>query len=207
MKKALTGLAVLLTLVLIGGSCDKDKISQMTGGLTDQTAESEVPEGWQTYTSEKHKFSFSYPEAWKIVPEVNRDDLLTMKLLLIDESQAERENELTGGMMPCEYWFTVRVEDNPENMSAKDFGVKQYLAQSREEMKAELKDYELNGVQGYTNSGPVTPPSSGNWSQVSLGPKNGKAYSFVYYAAAHPETHEKYLEEFNQILDTLEFVK
>ncbi|MFC1627328.1 hypothetical protein ACFL18_02080 [Patescibacteria group bacterium] len=204
MKKILTGLLIVLGLVLVGASCDKDSVKEMTSGLTGETA---MPDGWVEYKSETHKFSFNHPSAWVIVPEINKDSLLTMKLLLIDKTQAERENELTGGMMPSEYWITFRVEDNPDNMSAKDFGVKQYLSQSKAEMKAKFKDYSLNGVEGYTDSGPVTPPSSGNWTQVSLGPKNGKAYSFVYYAAAHPDTHKKYLEEFYQILETLEFVK
>jgi len=208
MKKILTGLVVVLALVLVGGGCDKEKVSQMTGGLTDKvakTGESQMSEGWTKYESETHKFSFSHPSAWEIVPEINKDSLLTMKLLLIDKTQAERENELTGGMMFSEYWITVRVENNPDNMLAKDFGVKQYISQSRAEMKAKLKDYSLNGVEGYTESGPVTPPSSGNWTGVNLAPKNGKFYRFTYYAAAHPETHEKYLEEFYQILETLEF--
>jgi len=205
MKKILTGLVVVLGLVLIGGACDKDSVKKATSGLTGETGKSEMPEGWVEYQSDTHKFSFNHPSTWEIVPEINKDSLLTMKLLLIDKTQAERENELTGGMMPSEYWITVRVEGNPDNLSAKDFGVKQYLSQSRAEMKAKLKDYSLNGVEGYTDSGPVTPPSSGDWTQVSLGPKNGKAYSFVYYAAAHEQTHEKYLEEFYQILETLEF--
>jgi len=210
MKKILTGLVVVLALVLVGGACDKEKVSQMTGGLTDkvtETEKSQMPEGWVEYRSETHKFSFNHSSEWEIVPEINKDSLLTMKLLLFDKTQAERENELTGGMMPCQYWITIRVEDNPDNMLAKDFGVKQYISQSRAEMKAKLKDYSLNGLDAYTDSGPVTPPSSGNWTGVSLAPENGKFYSFTYYAAAHPDTHEKYLEEFYQILETLEFVK
>jgi len=205
MKKILTGLMVVLGLVLIGGSCDKDSVKKATSGLTGKTAESEMPEGWVGYQSDTHKFSFNHPSTWEIVPEIDKDSLLTMKLLLIDKAQAERENELTGGMMSSEYWITIRVEDNPDNMSAKDFGVKQYMSQSRAEMKAKLKDYSLNGVEGYTDSGPVTPPSSGDWTGVTLAPKNSKAYSLTYYAAAHSETHEKYLEEFHQILETLKF--
>ena len=192
---------LVLALTLMGASCDKKE----DAGVGKKTAKTVQDSNLKEYQSDTHKFSFSYPLEWEIVPEINKDSLLTMKLLLIDKTQAERENELTGEMMPCEYWITVRVEDNKDNLAAKDFGVKQYLSQSREEMKAKLKDYSLNGVDGYTDTGPVTPPSSGNWTGVTLAPENSKAYSFTYYAAAHADTHEKYLEEFNQILKTLKF--
>jgi len=203
-KLLFPSLMLVFALTLVGASCNKEEEVGKTGVGKTKVGETELA-GGKEYRSDTHKFSFNYPSEWEIVPEIDKDSLLTMKLLFVDKSQAERENELTGGMMPSEYWINVRVENNPDNLSAKDFGVKQYLSESKAEMKAKLKDFSLNGVDGYTDTGPVTPPSSGNWTGITLAPKNGKAYTFTYYAAAHPDTHEKYLEEFNQILETLKF--
>jgi hypothetical protein len=211
--KTVTRLLVLvLALTLIGGACQKTAVKDLTTGLTEKakqvtqpTDQTKAPVDWQEYTSQTHKFSFHYGSDWELRPEIDREDLLTFFLVVEDENQEKRKNELTGEMMTCEYMISVRVEDNPDNLSAKEHELSRYIPQGRDTIAAGLEDITVAGIEGYKHSGPRTPPSSGDFTEIKLAPGNGKVYSFVYSAAAHPDTHEKYLEEFEQILETLEF--
>lgn len=160
---------------------------------------------WQELSFEKQKFSLHYPSNWNFKPEIERDNLLTGSLVLTDETQEKTKNLVTNEMFTPEYMINIRVEDNPDNLSASDFAVKQYLPQSRDKMKAKLTETKIAGQIATIDSGPTTPPGSGPYTEFIFAPKNNKAYYFTYWPAAHEETTDKYLEEFKKVLATLKF--
>jgi len=188
------GVAVVLGLVFKTGEKESGE-----GEIVNQQA------GWQEFSQQNHKFSLRYPEGWLFVPEIERADLFTGVFEKEEESQEKVKNEITGEMFTAVYDISVRVEVNSDNLSAKEHELKRYIPEGRADIAAGLEDITIAGVEGFRDTGPSTPPSSGDWTGIKLAPGNGKVYSFVYHAAAHKETHEKYLDEFYKILETLKF--
>jgi len=158
---------------------------------------------WVTFENKSQQFSFKYPQEWVLVPEIEKESLLTAFLKREDPSQ-EKVEVWNGELITPIYQIAIRAEDNPKNLSAREFELSRYPS-GGEEVGKSLEDITIAGVPGFKTSGPITPPGSGPMTNIVLAPGNGKIYSFVYTADAYPQTHEKFLPEFNQILETLKF--
>jgi hypothetical protein len=175
MKKIiLIPLFVFMVLGLVGGACSKPADEKKV------TKESVKTSGWEEFISAEHKLTMKYPKEWVRQPEIDKAHLLTFSF------------------NKGEYMIVVRVEENVDNMSAKDFAVKQYISSGKESEKAKLKDYSVNGLTGFTDSGPVTP--EGKYTRVGLAPNNGKYYGFTFSS-----TDDLLIDEFYQMIEALKF--
>ncbi len=204
-KKLLCVFVVVFFLSLSGCVPQKQGESPPAGGQKEVIKpEVQAPEGWLKYENQSHKFSFYYPPDWQLIPEIERDDLLTFSLEFNDTSQ-EQKTFWDNSLGYPYYSLAVRVEDNPENMSALDWAVKQYLPQSQEEMRQKYTPVAIGSHQFIKDSGPVTP--DGVYFGFQTCPGNAKAYSFVHRVDASKATEQKYLAEVEKILTTLQFTE
>lgn len=199
MKKLFT--LTLLFLILILSGCQPKSTSK----TEQKTAEKKknIPQGWVKYENADHKLSFYYPSQWQLKPEIERKDLLTLKLEFNDTSQ-EQKTFWDNTLGYPYYSLLIRVEDNPENMPALDWAVKQYLPESQAEMKAKYTPATIESYEFITSSGPVTP--AGVYFDYQICPGNNKAYLFIHQVDALKQTEGKYLPEVEKILTSLEFV-
>ncbi len=201
MKKLLT-IILILSLFLLSG-CNQ-KQTEKTGQTSQKAAiKPTVPEGWLKYENTTHKLSFYYPPNWQLRPEIEREDLLTFSLEFNDTSQEQKTfwDNTTG--YPY-YSLTIKVKNNPDNLSALDWAVKQYLPQSQAEMKTKYTPATLGSHQFIKDSGPVTP--AGVYFSYQICPGNAKAYLFVHHADTSKKAEEKYLPAAEKILSSLEFL-
>jgi hypothetical protein len=185
MKKLLI-LILLLPLFLLSGC--KQKPTGKTTEPGEKQPAATVPAGWLKYENTSHKFSFYYPPQWQMVPEIERDDLLTFMLELHDEGY---------------FSLLVRVENNPDNLEALDWAVKQYLPQSQAKMKATYTPVPIGDYEFIKDSGPVAP--AGIYFAYQICPGNAKAYLFIHQTDTNKEAEQKYLGEVEKILTTLKF--
>lgn len=191
-------LALLIVLALSACLPQKQDLSK-----TEEAIQA-IPENWEVFDSPNHKFKLHYPPHWQIQPEIDRQDLLAMTLFFEDQSQEQVAFWDNTVGIPY-YQIAVRIEDNPDNLSSLDWVVKQVIPEAQEQAKQRYESAALGSHQEVKETGPVTPPGSGDMTSISFAPDNGKAYTFTYYGYAHEETHELYLEEFEQMLAGLEF--
>ena len=161
---------------------------------------------WVVFDMPGHKFSLKHPQEWLYVSEIDKESLLTGTLEWEDPSQEDFVDEITGEPLTVVYVINMRVEDNPENMSAKEHELSKYLPKSRPEIEPTLEEVTIAGVPGIKIADDIQQVNtSGGVTQYKLAPGNGKVYAFWHVASAHEGTHEKYLPEFEKILSTLKF--
>lgn len=206
-------LVVGATVILAGcqkketGQEETSPIKKLTEKVTGKEAKEADPYAdWVVFDKPNHKFSLKHPQEWLYVPEIDKEGLLTGTLEQEDLSQEDFVDEITGEPFTVVYVINMRVEDNPENKSAKEHELSKYLAQSRAKIEPTLKEVTMAGIPGIKIADDIKQVNtSGGVTQYKLAPGNGKVYAFWYVASAHPETHEKYLSEFEEILSTLKF--
>jgi len=213
MKILYKKLAVISLIAIFGFSVSacthQDQSGEKGGPIAKLTGkkEAEVDKyaGWTDFDRPVHKFSLKYPQGWVFVPEIDKESLFTGGLDREDPTQEKFINEITGEPFTVVYTINMRVEDNPENLSARDKELSRYIPQGRASIAETLEDITMVGIEGIKNVGPTQVNTSGPTIQYKLAPGNGKVYSFVYVASAHKQTHNQFLEEFEQILSTLVF--
>lgn len=69
----------LLFLLLSGLSCGKKKERVPLSPLPEGKEEEKIPQGWQTYSSERFNLSFAYPKDWHVLEDENLGILLSSK--------------------------------------------------------------------------------------------------------------------------------
>jgi hypothetical protein len=210
-------LGVAATLLVASGlllaGCQKSTLTSTNGETenTVQTADSgeaDPQADWVVFSQPQHKFSLKHPIDWLYIPRVDRADLFTGDLEKRDPSQADFIDEITGEPFTVVYTIHIRVEENEENLSARESELSRYIPQGRADIDKKLIDVEIAGVPGVEIKSDVTQVNtSGPVTEYLLAPGNGKLYRFWYIASAHPETHQQYLAEFKDMLATLEFSK
>jgi len=208
-KTVFVGLVLILGFSLSG--CLKQAEEGKTGGpiakLTGQKeTKTDKYTDWAIFERPKHKFSFKHPKEWLFVPEIDKESLFTGGLDRKDPAQEKFVDEITGEPFTVVYAINMRVEDNLKNLSAGDYELAKYIPQGRADIESKFTDVTFGGSQGIKIANEVTQVNtSGPVVEYLLAPGNGKVYRFVYVASAHKQTHNQYLEEFEQILSTLTF--
>lgn len=205
--------SVLLGSLLFFSGCtgqlaDKstDSVKELTSKVTGQKEETDPDAGLITFSQPDHKFSLKHPKGWLYVPEIDKATLFTGSLEQEDPSQEDFMDEIQGTPFTVVYNINMRVEDNKENLSAREKELSRYIPKSRADIDKTLVDVEIAGVKGIKIKNDVTQVNtSGPVTAYVFAPGNGKIYSFLYTASAHKDTHEQYLAEFEEILSTLEF--
>ena len=184
----------------------KKLTEKVTGGDEKEAADLQHAD-WVTFERENHKFSFKHPKEWLFVPEIDKESLFTGRLDREDPTQEKFIDEITGEPFTVVYTINMRVEDNPENLSAREHELSKYIPQGRAHIESKFTDVAFGGSQGIEIASQVTQVNtSGPVVEYLLAPGNGKVYRFVYVASAHKQTHNQFLGEFEQILSTLVFV-
>lgn len=153
-------------------------LSQSSSQTSKTITPENTSENWQNFTSPKYKFSFKYPPEWKLKKETESDQGLSLALLKSEEIIA------------------VRVEKNPDNLSAREYELKRYLPSGREDVSKTLTDIEVNGVRGIWS---MVPSTEGQATMLALAPMNGWIYGFGYTS----DTGES--EEFNKIVESISY--
>lgn len=195
-KKILLTLPFLVLMAVFLSGCLLEKKEPKV-----ETIEEKVPADWQTYKNDKYKFSFQYPADWEFEVTFDQEDLFGIDIVKKDTTQ-EKLLLYEEEMVPS-YNMMVRVEPNPENISAKEKRLSYFGAQSREQEEKNLKPYTVGGVEGirfFEGSAPASGPVT-----MVLLTHGGSFYQFSYGALAHQETHEKFLKDFELLLSTVEF--
>lgn len=206
--KIMTAGILLGSMLLFTGCIGQgtDSVKDLTSKVTGQKGTTDSNAGWSSFDQPDHKFSLKHPKGWLYVPEIDKATLFTGGLDLEDPSQEDFVDEIRGTPFTVVYNINIRVEDNKENLSAREKELSRYLSSGRAEVDKTLVDVEIAGVKGIMIKNDVTQVNtSGPMTIYLFAPGNGKFYSFSYGASAHKDTHEQYLAEFEEILATLEF--
>ena len=208
-------LVIVMAVALVG--CQKQetgqgetspikKLTKKVTGSKEETEEVGPYADWVVFDQPNHKFSLKHPQDWLYVPEIDKETLLTGTLEREDPEQEDFIDEMTREPFTVVYVINMRVEDNPNNLSAKEHELSTYIPQARADMESKLEEVTIAGIPGIKMADDIRQVNtSGGVTQYKLAPGNGKVYSFWYVASAHQDTHEKYLSEFEEILSTLKF--
>lgn len=211
-KKFLSLILILLTAFTLSG-CQKQEVTQKVkesvSKVTSEVTKAEKPEkekkeaytDWRVFENKKHQFSFKYPASWELSVNADREDLYSLSLGKKDALQ-EKIMVYIEEMVPS-YAINISVENNPEKLSAEESYLDMFGESSKEKAKEGIEEVAFGGAKGIKYP-EVSMPSSGPATGILLAHKQ-KLYRFVYSALAHKETHEKFLSEFMEILETLEF--
>lgn len=209
MKKSLILKSLfLLTVFLFLTGClpKKPTVEKMQQGTTGEQAETgqaaaNLPEGWQTYENKDHKLTLYYPGEWQLRPEIDKEDLLTFFLEFEDDSQEQKIFWDDTKGYPF-YSLSVRVKDNPDNITALDWAVRQVIPQAKEEAKEKYESVSFGQYQGVMSSGPTSP--AGYHYEYIFCPGNGIAYTFVYTADTFKDTETKFKPTVEQMFNLME---
>lgn len=205
----ITTISVLLGVALLFSGCliqDSDSVKELTSKATGQKEEVDSDVGLIAFSQPDHKFSFKHSAGWLFVPEIDKATLFTGGLEQEDPAQEDFMDEIQGTPFTVVYNINMRVEDNKDNLSAREKELSRYLSSGRADIDKTLVDVEFAGVKGIKVKNDATQVNtSGPMTVYLFAPGNGKFYSFSYGASAHKNTHQKYLAEFEEILSTLEF--
>jgi len=199
-KYIFTGTVLVLSLTLIGGGCAQKASNTIIDQSVNQTLSILDIIGYG--------FTLEYPEGWRWNEEVKRPEILAGALEKDDETQEKVKDEIRGDTFTASYDLVIKVEAGLGNLSARDQVLKRYLQASRPEIEKTLEDVTIAGVEAVKiNTDAVQVNSSGPVVEYRIAPGNGRVYTFMYMGWAHSETHEKYLDEFYEILETLKFTE
>ena len=160
--------------------------------------------GWRVYRNDEFNFQFSYPSEWDF--KLGTGQLFLFRAFLTKEDRSQQPVEIPGDIAITPYYqISIIVEDNPKNLSAKDFYLKDFAPEVRDEIGEKLEKVNIAGEDAIKYQQGAA-PSSGLVTTVLISHK-GKVYQLDYGAMAYKETHEKYMSVFNQILSSFQFLK
>jgi len=208
-KKILQLLFIFSFFFLISGctffnktNSDQDSSGFSTDEQQQETAsEKKIPSGWKKFQSQEYPFQFHYSPDWELKGPNSGENYYNLSLEKKDSEQ--EEVTIFPEPMTAAYYINVNVQDNPQAMTAKQKRLSYFSEDSQQKAEAEMEEVEIDGVQGVRFQEPSA-PSSGLSTMVSV-VYNGKFYNFTYSALAHQETHNKYLDYFDQVLQTVKF--
>ena len=154
----------------------------------------QIPKDWLAYDTATVKLM--YPPDWELRKLAGKSANSNFSLEKKDTTQPKIQ--VYTEEMAATYWISFSLEDNPEEMSAKDY----YFGQFAGLKEFDIVEVEYGGISGvkYPEG---TAPASGPSTMVLLA-KGTKFYRFTYAALATKETHEKFLSTFETMLSTLE---
>lgn len=161
---------------------------------------------WKTFTSQQYKFSFRYPDDWRLSNYTYNNSLVISRTNLekLDSSQQIQMQGPGNQTQDARYEITVEVLNNSKNLSPRDYYLNTFDQTSRDKANALIKDTELAGLKGIRYSEGAA-PASGPVTTILI-TKNNLFYRFNYGAMAQQSTHEKFLSVFDQILSTFKFL-
>jgi len=166
-----------------------------------ETTTPTIPSDWKTYKSQDNQYQFSYSQEWKLTSNylpLENGYRQSYFLTLIDSSQ--NKVILPGDTQEYpKYIISLIVSSYSIYPSTKEELIKRGYSES------EIKTSTIDGIEGVKYFEGAA-PSSGATTVISIR-NNQKYYQFTYGALAHPETHEKYLATFDQILSTFKFTE
>jgi hypothetical protein len=162
---------------------------------------------WKTYINSEYGYSFQYPQDWKFSFTKPQNFKYPSVAILSKDDPSQPKVAITSddpNKFMASYTILIQVDNNPKNLSAKDYFLKDVSPEDKQDEENKLKEYTVGGVRGilFRDTGS---PSSGLYTMIQVS-KNNMLYSFEYNALAHPETHNKYLDLYTQILSTFKFL-
>lgn len=186
----------LFLLVGVLGGClpQGDKKEEVV--LEEKTAD------WKEYQNQERKLSFKHPLDWQFSLINDTPQMFGAELKKEDESQ-EKIVVYTEEMVPY-YSINISIVNNPKGLTAREHRLSQFGASSRAREEANLVDVRVGGQEGVRYSEGAA-PSSGSSIMVAVA-YSGKIYRFTYSALATEETHQKFLEVFDQLINTVKFL-
>jgi len=171
-------------------------------GLAGDNNTDTTVEGWQPCGSADHNLSFKCPPGWELNEIINTQDQLSLILKKNDNEQGKIE--VYGEEMVPTYSINVMVGLNEKDLDAKDFHLSNFAESSRAAENEKIEAISIEGEEGIKYIEGAA-PSSGSSVGV-LFTKYGRSYRFIYSALATPATHEKYMNVFNQMIETVQLV-
>lgn len=157
------------------------KNNKIIATTSDETA------NWKVYKNNNYVFEIKYPEGWVI-----KTDNMPYGYVSFEKNNLLQDK--------ANYLISVSVSDNLKSISLRDF-----VLQGGGILEKDLSHTEVAGQQavkfevadGY-RSGPDV---------VTVIAYGGKFYTLNYNGFAHPETHYKFIDAYNQMLSTFKFTK
>lgn len=155
--------------------------------------------GWSRLETDQN-FSFSYPNDW--IFDKSNDQVVLFDKILYQVTLTKKDYTQKPPVIPRDTWspyykIIIYVEDNPKNLSTRDFYLNSYIFDEDDRKIAE-KDIEEIMIDGTIA---IKYP---NEDTVLITGKN-KAYIFAY--SATDGVYEKYIDTFNKIVQSFQFTK
>lgn len=184
--------AVLLVLTLL------PKTKESSNWINDKQTKV-IPGNWKQYQNNKHSLSFSYPPDWIFKVITDSDTFLSINLTKEDGDQ-EKVQVYEEAMTPS-YNISITAEANNKGLTARDYYLQNFVLSAQKAAEEQLTNVTVSGIEGIEYSEGAA-PSSGPATAVLVS-KNDKVYRFTYSAMAFPESHQKYLETFRNLLQSV----
>jgi len=160
-----------------------------------------IPSSWENYSNNKYQFSFAYPPDWELEIALDRPDFF--KIVLKKEDPSQEKITLYREKTTPYYKIEIDVEDNPNNLSAKEKRLSAFSPSARKEEEEKIKEITVAGLRGIRFLEGAA-PSSGPATMVLLS-RNNKFYRFTYSALANKENQPKFINSFNLLLSSFKF--
>jgi len=156
---------------------------------------------WKTYTNNELGFQFEYPPDWELKLRSETESLLQMTLIKEDSTQGDAQffNGETSEKITPTYFIQVLVKDNPQNLSSKDY----FLRNDASVPEDELAVVKVNGKNAVKTNG--QPGNTSFPAAIIYVVSKGRVYIINYGARAHESTNLKYFNVFEEVLSTFKF--
>ncbi len=161
---------------------------------------------WKIYRNEDIGFVVKYPNDWAYdyrgTIETNPNWFISFQ----KQDETQPKIELPGGAQEeTTYNIRIYVKNNPGYFLVKDYLLRDVALESRADYETEqFTKTSVAGVEAIKMA-IDSAPSSGPCTEI-ITLYGDLIYTFDYCATAHPETHEKFMSVFNQILSTFQFL-
>ena len=160
-------------------------------------------EDWETYINTNYQLEFRHPADWSFEVVVDNENMLSVVMRKVDLGQSSVD--VMGEMMDPFYDINITVMKNDKDLPVKEYYLNQFMeGDSRDYAREKAEEIMVGSEEGIMYEEGVAPASGPATAVMAV--YNGRIYTFVYSAVAAKDTHEKYLDVYNRILSSVEFL-
>lgn len=162
----------------------------------------ELPESWKTFRNTNYQFEFRYPADWSF-EKTDNPNMLTV--IIRKEDLKQEKMVVYGEEMTPFYEIAVYAEKSPENLSAREYYLNMFGESSKQKALEDMEEVTVGDSSGVKYLEPMAPASDSATAVIVA--KGGSIYRFVYSVLAPEGMYDKYLTDFELLLQSVKFLE